>query len=649
MLVPSRALLLAALLWPAGARGTPDVPARDEAHGNDNTRPAGRRAGDTLDLALEARLVTWRPGGEAGPTFTVHAFAERGRDAQIPGPLLRVPVGTTVRVRLRNTLSRELRVAGLGARNGTTLPDTLVVAAGAERVVTFRALQPGSFYYDANTTHPDDPPSQPTPNPEKCNARDKTLVGAIVVDSAGARTDDRIFVFHPGGDRETTARLRVRDRKLFVNGTSWPYSERLHYTAGDTVRWRVINVAFLPHPLHLHGFYFRVDARGTLVHDTVYAPADRRWAVTELVQGFTTARLTWVPTREGNWLFHCHFLQHMSLRQSLAPGGDAAARALPAAPTAHAHGNHALDGMAGLILGIHVAPRPGVAPVRHVRRAERRLRLLATRRDSVFGSAPGYGFVLQTGRTPPAADSVRRPGTPLLLTRGEPVAITVVNTLGKPLAVHWHGMELESEYDGVGDWSGVAERLRPPIAPRDSFVVRFTPARAGTFIYHTHDETGRELASGLYGPLVVLEPGQRFDSRTDHLLVMASGVRAPEDTSTRPADPVLNGRSTPAPLTLAAGRTHRLRLTDIADGDIKYVRLLTHGAPARWRPVAKDGAALPPAQATAREAVVTMGVGETYDVELPPGAGEYELVIDTWFYPATPKSSRTMRVPVVVR
>jgi hypothetical protein len=44
-----------------------------------------------------------------------------------------------------------------------------------------------------------------------------------------------------------------------------------------------------------------------------------------------------------------------------------------------------------------------------------------------------------------------------------------------------------------------------------------------------------------------------------------------------------------------------------------------------------------------------MGVGETYDVELPPGAGEYELVIDTWFYPATPKSSRTMRVPVVVR
>ena len=646
MHVPSRALLLAALLWPAGARGTPGLPARDEAHGNDNTRPAGRLVGDTLHLTLEVRRVTWRPAGADGAAFTVHAFAEPGRDAQVPGPLLRVPVGTTVRVTLRNALARELRVTGLGARGGDALPDTVVVAAGGERVVSFRALHPGSFYYDANTTHPDDPPREPTLNPEKCDHRDKTLMGAIVVDSAGARTDDRIFVFHPGGDRETTARMRDRSPKLFVNGATWPHTERLRYAVGDTVRWRVINVAFLPHPLHLHGFYFRVDARGTPARDTVYAPAARRWAVTELVQGFTTASLTWVPEREGNWLFHCHFLQHMSLRQSLAfPADTAGGRA--AAP-AH-HGNHALDGMAGLVLGIHVAPRAGAVPVRHAASAARRLRLLATRRDSVFGSAPGYGFVLQAGRTPPAADSVRRPGAPLLLTRGQPVAITVVNTLGKPLAVHWHGLELESHYDGVGDWSGVGARVRAPIAPRDSFVVRLTPPRAGTFIYHTHDETGRELASGLYGPLLVLEPGERFDPAVDHPLVMASGVRAPEDTTSRPADPVLNGSSTPAPLVLAAGRTHRLRFINIADGDLKHVRLLANGAPARWRPVAKDGAALPAAHAVAREAVLTMGVGETQDVEIPPGAAEYELVIDSWFYPATPKRSQRMRVVVVLR
>src|SRR5688572_26419936 len=130
MHVPSRALLLAALLWPAGARGTPGLPARDEAHGNDNTRPAGRLVGDTLHLTLEARRVTWRPAGADGAAFTVHAFAEPGRDALIPGPLLRVPVGTTVRVTLRNALARELRVTGLGARGGDALPDTVVVAAG---------------------------------------------------------------------------------------------------------------------------------------------------------------------------------------------------------------------------------------------------------------------------------------------------------------------------------------------------------------------------------------------------------------------------------------------------------------------------------------------------------------------------------------
>ena len=44
-----------------------------------------------------------------------------------------------------------------------------------------------------------------------------------------------------------------------------------------------------------------------------------------------------------------------------------------------------------------------------------------------------------------------------------------------------------------------------------------------------------------------------------------------------------------------------------------------------------------------------LDTGETHDVELPPGVAEYELVIDSWFYPATPKRSQRMRVAVVVR
>jgi hypothetical protein len=46
----------------------------------------------------------------------------------------------------------------------------------------------------------------------------------------------------------------------------------------------------------------------------------------------------------------------------------------------------------------------------------------------------------------------------------------------------------------------------------------------------------------------------------------------------------------------------------------------------QWRAIAKDGAELPPNQATARSATQKIGVGETYDFEYtPPAAGDYRL------------------------
>ena len=86
-------------------------------------------------------------------------------------------------------------------------------------------------------------------------------------------------------------------------------------------------------------------------------------------------------------------------------------------------------------------------------------------------------------------------------------------------------MELDSYYDGVHGFSGVGPRQTPIIAAGDHFVVRFTPPRAGTFIYHTHLHDHRQLSSGLYGAMVVVEPGETFDEATDHVLVLGrSGI-----------------------------------------------------------------------------------------------------------------------------
>ena len=48
-----------------------------------------------------------------------------------------------------------------------------------------------------------------------------------------------------------------------INGLSWPSTERLTYRLGDPVRWRVINLSSQIHPMHLHGFYYRVSGSAT--------------------------------------------------------------------------------------------------------------------------------------------------------------------------------------------------------------------------------------------------------------------------------------------------------------------------------------------------------------------------------------------------
>src|SRR4029453_12017120 len=138
------------------------------------------------------------------------------------------------------------------------------------------------------------------------------------------------------------------------------------------------------------------------------------------------------------------------------------------------------------------------------------------------------GYVVQEGDTPPPRDSIAIPGPLLVLRRGEPVQITVVNNLDEPTGVHWHGLEIESFPDGVPGWSGTPGRIFPPIAPRDSFVAEFTPPRAGTFIYHAHAHERIQINSGLYGALLVADAPR--DTTTDRLFIVGSGGPPPDTT-----------------------------------------------------------------------------------------------------------------------
>ena len=562
---------------------------------NDNRTSSGVMRDGRLELRLDTRLAMWHPNADDGPGALTPAFAADDAPPSIPGPLVRVRAGTTVRVMLRNSLRDTLRVQGLHDRTPTPPADVpLVLAPGAAQELTMRMDEPGTYLYWGTTTR------------RPLNFRtleDAQLTGIIVVDGADEPQTDRIFVLGMWTDTVHRAALHRRRVLAVVNGKSWPHTERLSHTVGDSVRWRVINASADLHPMHLHGFYFRVDARGDGRKDTVYAPSARPMAVTEMLSGAgASVRMTWIPERAGNWLFHCHIPEHFEARGPLgmerASGG---------------HHDHAKDGMSGLVTGVHVREAPGVS-TSSASATERHVRLLVREATGSTPSEPFFSYSLHERGPEPPLPSGHGIGPTLDVVRGERVRITVVNRLKEPTAVHWHGIELESYFDGVPGFSGAGTRVTPLIAAGDSFTVRFTPPRAGTFIYHTHADEVRQQHAGLAGALVVNEPGRPRDPTRDIPIVITES-RSPD----RKVTTLVNGSAAPQPLVMRAGTTYRLRIVQMGvSRSAVWVEMWRDSTRASWVPVAKDGADLPEAARVAREARLRFGIGETYDFEFTP-------------------------------
>jgi FtsP/CotA-like multicopper oxidase with cupredoxin domain len=615
-------LLFAAQLQAAAIASVPVSPA-PVARPNDNRVPAGQLRNGVLTLDLEIRPATWHPEGPKGVGIPLYAFAEKGREASAPGPMIRVPAGTEVRVRLSSSIPKLVRLRGLQDHTTQGL-DTVDIAPGVTRELRFRADVPGTYYYYGRTEGRLELPFIGV-------GKDGQLHGVFIVDPAGVRpaANERTFVVAMFED--SIASLGAKSDAAYdlvkrfgigrhewltfsINGLAWPHTERLGLTVGDTLPWRVINLSPIAHPMHLHGFYFDVLSRGDGQRDTTYTASGRRLAVTEPMAAGTTMRMRWTPTRAGNWLFHCHLIDHID--GSLRLTTD--------------------NGMAALVMAMKVSERRGAVQLAGDPAPLRRLRLHVTQRANVYRDQPGFSFILQEGAEP-RADSIRVPSSTIVLRKNEPTAITVVNRTAQRTTVHWHGIELESYFDGVGDFSGEAMRLAPVIAPGDSFVVRLRPDRAGTFIYHTHTDESKQLTSGLYGALLVLDEGVPYDT-TERVVLLGAG--GPQDD----APPFVNGSANPAPIELRAGVRHRLRFVSIAAVETKRVRLLQDTLVQQWRPVAKDGAELSAHQASPRPAVQGVLPGETYDFELLRRTPEV-LILEV----RTSGPTRFMRIPVIVR
>jgi CopA family copper-resistance protein len=104
---------------------------------------------------------------------------------------------------------------------------------------------------------------------------------------------------------------------------------------------------------------------------------------------------------------------------------------------------------------------------------------------------------------------------PLLYWRqGDTVTLRVTNRLPAPTSIHWHGMILPANMDGV---PGISF---PGIPPGETFAYRFPVTQSGTYWYHSHSRFQEQV--GLYGPIVI-EPrgGERLRADREHVVLLS--------------------------------------------------------------------------------------------------------------------------------
>jgi FtsP/CotA-like multicopper oxidase with cupredoxin domain len=601
-----------------------DEPARAFIH--DNQYPAGRSLDGTLTVRLTAMEADWRPLGEEESGAVVYAFAADDGVPMIPSPFLRVERGTEVRLTLENTLDSTLVVQGLTERV-ESVPTMIVVPPGETREVAFTADAAGTYPYWGSVVAD---PATDSLELRARSGREALLSGVLVVDEPGAAALENEEVMLLTLYRHEYAGTGKSAVLQTINGRPWPYTRRFQYVQGDSAHWRIVNLSDRSHPMHLHGFYFRVDAKGDVGRDTTYWASQQRMAVTEQMQEGSTLRFAWSPDRPGGWVFHCHISFHVGPNPPLGEMPTDSVESLRAQMLGDPHhdpADHVVTGMGGLMMAVDVTPSPDWTPDERERRTVRTL--IVSDSTPAPAGAPvmvpspyrrRFSMVVQDPMATAERTDVPFPGEPILLRKGEPTTIWVVNRSPEPTAIHWHGLELESLYDGVVGVGGYLGSRTPPVMPGDSFQVRITPPRAGSFMYHTHMSDIRQQGAGLYGPFVVLDEDEDWNPDRDRIFLLGSGIQE--------GGVFMNGMKESPTAQMVAGQTYRLRFMNItlANSGVT-VRIVSGGYPLRWTPIAKDGAALPERWRVQAPSESPIRVGETIDFAFTAVPGEHTVEV----------------------
>jgi FtsP/CotA-like multicopper oxidase with cupredoxin domain len=305
-----------------------------------------------------------------------------------------------------------------------------------------------------------------------------------------------------------------------------------------------------------------------------------------------------VPSHRHRWLA-------LGAGVLLFAGACAAGRAL--APTGQ---GRAASAFPSYDIGAAVKP----APTGRVREFQ----LVA--RQTTWEVAPGV-------TVPAIGYNGQVPGPTIRVTEGDTVRVTLANELEQPTSIHWHGLHVPNNQDGVVPFS------QPEIKPGERFTYEFTASHAGTFMYHSHQNAVDQIDRGLYAPLIIdpaTPPAATFDKEFTMVLSARDTAAMPPwkhpmaDGSTMAAAAgrdmggmamaynvfTINGKAFPSKpaWTVKEGDLVRVRIVNISNL-VHPMHLHGHD----FTVVAKDGE---PVRPEAQQTMNTLSVnaGETYDV-----------------------------------
>ena len=186
------------------------------------------------------------------------------------------------------------------------------------------------------------------------------------------------------------------------------------------------------------------------------------------------------------------------------------------------------------------------------------------------------------------------PGPEIRVREGDRVRFNVKNELPESTAVHFHGLIVPNNQDGVPFIT------QPPIKPGQSYAYEFTVRNAGSHMYHSHHNAAVQVGKGLLGALIV-EPKRAAGEPkvdVDYVMILNDGAHGY----------TVNGKGFPATEPISVKKGQRLRVRFMNEGMMIHPMHL-HGMP--MEVIAKDGWRQP---APWLCDTLNIGPGERWDV-----------------------------------